>query len=57
MLWGRDQIIEQFEPMWKIANESPRLCVENLEMDQWLGSILENQYRFLLMHSFVYLSC
>jgi hypothetical protein len=34
-----------------IANESPRLFVENVEKDRCVGSIFGNQFHFLLMNN------
>jgi hypothetical protein len=45
----RDHIIECFKAVWKIANQSLRLFVENLEKDRSVGSIFGNQFHFLLM--------
>jgi hypothetical protein len=45
----RDHIIERFEAWWMIANKSHGFFVDNLEKDRSVGSILKNEFHFLLM--------
>jgi len=48
MLWWHDHIIEPCEAWWKIAIESLGLFVEPLENVWCVGSIIGNQFHFLL---------
>lgn len=41
-----DDIIEYFQALWKIANKLVRLFVENVEKNQFMGSIMETHVPF-----------
>jgi len=49
MSWQHDHIIERFEAWQKIANKYFGSFEENVEKDRCVGSIVGNQFRFLLM--------